>query len=70
MVNRSGKSWRVASFKASLYDARGRLIGTADIHIENFRNGDSRTFDAGLSLREPSRIARFKIAFEDGFEQR
>lgn len=66
MVNRSGRNYQMAMFQIGLYDAKGRLIGTAQAMLQNFPNNSEKTFEAMLSNVNPSAVARCKIRFSTG----
>ena len=70
MLNRSGRTWKIASFEISIYGGAGGLVEVAEVHIENFSDGDERSFWTTLFSVKPSQAAKFKINFMGGFKGR
>ncbi len=65
VTNNSGTSYTMASFKLSVYDADEKLLDVVDIVINNFEDGQTRSFN-GISMKQISEISRFKLQFEVG----
>lgn len=67
ITNSSGKDFKMAMFKMSFYDKDETLIGTADIIISNFANGQRKSYDATIGDHvDTGKIDRYKIQFENG----
>lgn len=65
LTNRSGKNYEGAAFKVSLYDDRGELLEVAPFVLIEFRDGETKSFDAPVS--QGGEIKAFKIQFEAGY---
>lgn len=65
-TNRSGKSYQMAMFKASFYDADKKLLGTADVLMFNLGAGQQKSFDAIIQGVNTQRVKSYKIQFESG----
>jgi hypothetical protein len=63
ITNNSGKSYEAAIFKLSFYDADGKLLGAADVAIENFEKDETVTFD-GISEKNLQKWKSYKIRLE------
>lgn len=66
VTNKSGKDYAVARFKISLYDAEGKLVGTADAIAMPLKNGSEKTTDALVDQSAVRRMKRYKIQFDGG----
>jgi len=66
MINRSRRNYQMAIFQIGLYDAQGRLIGTAQAMLQNFPNNSERSFQALLADVNAGAVARYKIQFSTG----
>lgn len=66
ITNNSGKSYYFAFFKMNFYDESGKLLGTADIEIHSFKEGETVTFE-GLTDRNLSKWKKYKIRLNSSF---
>jgi hypothetical protein len=66
ITNNSGKSYEGALFKLSFYDGNNKLLGAADIAIENFGKGETVTFE-GVSEKNLSKWETFKIRLNTSY---
>jgi hypothetical protein len=63
ITNNSGKSYETAIFKLSFYDGAGKLLGAADVAIEDFEAGETVTFE-GVGNKNFSKWKSCKIRLE------
>ena len=66
MVNESGKSFVIANFIVSVYDAKSTLLDTGIANIGSFENGSTKSFDASFMGLDLKKADKFKIQFENG----
>jgi hypothetical protein len=66
ITNNSGKSYEGALFKLSFYDEGNKLLGAADIAVENFEKGETVTFD-GISDKNLSKWKTFKVRLSTSY---
>jgi hypothetical protein len=67
VTNKSGKGYQLATFKVSFNDADKKLLGTADLAVQNLKAGQQKAFDALLLGVTVERVKSYKIQFESGF---
>jgi hypothetical protein len=65
-TNRSGEDYSVANFVVTLYDKNGELIDSGHAIISNFKNGQTKTFEAPFINVTSSQVNTYKIEFENG----
>ena len=65
VTNKSGRSYRVATFKISVYDKQGKLLATSPLIMSNIGNQVTKSFFVYLDTNV-DRIAKYKIQFENG----
>jgi hypothetical protein len=66
ITNNSGKSYEGAIFKLSFYDGNNKLLGAADVAVENFGKGETVTFE-GVSQKDLSNWKTYKIRLETSY---
>lgn len=64
MTNESGKDYFATGFIISLYDVKGRLLGTGDILIDDFPKGETKSFTTYVEEVSYQRIHRYRIQFD------
>ncbi len=67
LTNNSGKNFNAASFVMSLYDKDDRLLGSNYIILNNFTNGQTKTFNTIILDTDYKSVAKYKIQFENGY---
>jgi len=66
VTNRSGGNYESVFFKLSVYNRGGNLLNTADILVENFNHGETRSFDTYV-YAELSDISTYRLQFESSY---
>jgi len=64
MTNASGKSYQIAMFTMSVYDAGGKLLATCPIMIQTFAAGATKSWETYCDGDIPKSLT-YKIAFEN-----
>ena len=64
MTNQSGKDYFATGFIISVYDVKGRLLGTGDILIDDFPKGETKSFTTYVEEVSYQRIHRYRIQFD------
>jgi hypothetical protein len=67
LTNDSGKNYDTILFVMSLYDKDGKLLGSNYINLNNFMNGQTKTFDTVILDTDYKSVAKYKIQFETGY---
>jgi len=66
MTNSSGKNYEMVFFKLSVYNRGGNLLNTADILVEDFNHGETRSFDTYVNA-DMSDISKYRLQFESSY---
>ena len=67
LTNNSGRDYDTVSLVMSLYDNDGKLLGSNYIILNNFFNGQTKTFDTIILNTNYDSVSKYKIQFENGF---
>lgn len=66
LANNSGRNLSIAVFKMSFFDADDKLIGAADIMMQDFKAGETATFDA-MTDTDFAGWARYEVRLDSAF---
>lgn len=66
VVNNSGKSYSMATFNMSVYNKTGNLLGVTTVLVSNFKNGQTKSFDARFNDIDFKLISKYKLDFDFG----
>lgn len=64
--NLSNQSFKLANFTMSAYDEGGKLLATTPFIVQNFRIGETKSFDTDFVDPEAKRLKTYRIQFENG----
>lgn len=67
ITNGTGRDYMGAKFLVVIYDALGGVLAKDYVHISNFKDGETRSFNTYIVQVEYSRIDTCTIWFDDGY---
>ncbi len=67
LTNDSGKNYEATTFVMSLYDKDSKLLGSNYIILENFLNGQTKTFNTIITDTDYKTVEKYKIQLETRF---
>ena len=66
VTNRSGNNYESVFFKLSVYNRGGNLLNTADILVQNFNHGETKSFDTYVNA-ELDDISTYRLQFDHSY---
>ena len=67
VTNKSNKNYQTVQFILSVYDSHEKLLGIANIFVDNIPKGVTKSFKASLRDVQMSKVSSYKIQFEAGY---
>lgn len=66
VINNTGRSYELAQFTVSVYDANGLLLETSHFYVENVPRGQTRSFDTYVEIARLPSNAHCRFYFKSG----